>query len=161
MGFSDVLTIQFGTVTDGSGGVPMAAIIIVGIVCLIVGFVLGMKLPSKLGIGGNGKPQMSSQDVFRQMNGMSPAYNQPQGGNRPQQQRRPQGNNGYPQQNGIRPQQQPDLWGNNTQQGRPQQRPQQGNMQQRRPQQRPMQQPQQNMDFEQQMSGRGWDDNNF
>ena len=41
---------------------------------------------------------------------------------------------------------------------RPQQRPQQGNMPQRRPQQRPMQQPQQNMDFEQQMSGRGWDD---
>lgn len=169
-GFGSELNVAFGTVTEGGGSVPMVAIIIVGIICLIVGFILGIKLSGKLGFGGNGQPKMTSQDVFRQAQGLPPVNNQQipnmqqrrpvQNGN--MQQRRPQqmSNNGMQQR---RPQQQMP---NN---GMQQRRPQQNNMNNGYPQQRPMQQmpnynqrpmpqqPQMN-DWEDQMSGRGWDD---
>ena len=163
-GFASELNVAFGTVTEGSGGVSMVAIIVVGIICLIGGFILGLKLHDKLGFGGGkGQPKMTSQDVFRQAQGMAPMNNQQPQQRRPQQ--RPMNNQGYPQQNMGRPQQRPmqNNGGMQRRPGNPQQRPQggypqqNGNMQ-RRPQQRPMQQPQQNMNFENQMQGRGWDD---
>ena len=141
MGFENQLNVAFGTVS-AKGGIPVIALILVFVIGIVVGFILSKVLSN---IGGGVPKGMTSQDVFRQAQGLSPINNQ---------QAPIQNNMGQFNGQNMQPQQMNNMGMPQRPQQQMQQRPMQSRPQQMQ-QQRPMQPRQMNnmQPRQQQMGG--------